>query len=446
MNSTLTGSETGRGPGVRQDLQQYRKRRAMVDLSTEVVLLVVGGMFFLIFGVLLSFILKGQLPYSEDGMYGLFVILVSLQVITMGKTPFGDLIRTWPVLVIGLCTAVLGTLALLLPGCFSSAVRLIAGLVLLISGPLGLLQLAFSREKARRWLMVPGVLQYLTVACAIVYLLEVVLGIITVFPGSLPGSITPFLLVLFGISLFFLAWCIHRATREYRPGGPGQAEPGKPAQGRPRAGSWLMREVPLTVGNTFSIYQGVLMVLLGSLVMAMVLGLLPPFSTDGELGLLLVMTSLQMMALGQFVGSRFTRSWVMVAVGLVFISLGTFSCIVPGVLTHVVQPLIGIQNILTGVVLLTTQILAPTLYGIRHPPEKPVRRPPIVRRLFLVLTVIGCVTIVFGTNTLAPLLLPGLLGMIGYAVLLPALVVLMGLLTLVMVSITVKLQGLSASG
>ncbi len=434
----MTGTDPGAESRDRTELEQYGKRRAVVDLSTEVVLLVAGGMFFLLFGVLLSFILKGELPYSEDGIYGLFIILVSLQVITMGKTPFGDLIRTWPVVGAGLCTSVLGTLALLLPGYFSGPVRLAVGFILLVAGLLGLLQLAFSREKARRWLKVPGVLQYLTVACAVVYSLEVVLAVITLVPGVIPGQVTPFLLVVFGISLFTLAWCIHAANRRYPPG--------RPAPAPTREGSWLTREVPLTVGNTFSVYQGVLMVLLGGLVMAMVLGVLPPFSTDGELGLLLVMTSLQMMALGQFVGSRFTRSWAMVAAGLVFTLLGVFSCIVPGVLTGVVRPLIGVQNILTGVMLLATQVLAPTLYGIRHPPEKPVRRPPIVRRLFLVLITIGCVTIVFGMNTLAPLLLPGLLGMIGYAVLLPSLVVLMGVLTLVMVSIMLKLQRLSAPG
>jgi energy-converting hydrogenase Eha subunit E len=442
----MTGGDMKAGPRDRTELEQYGKRRTGVDLSTEVVLLVAGGMFFLIFGILLSFIQKGQLPYSEDGMYGLFVILVSLQVITMGKTPFGDLIRTWPVVIAGLCTSVLGTLALLLPGYFSGAVRLAAGLILLVAGLLGLLQLTFSSGKARRWLKVPGVLQYLTVACAVVYSLEVVLGVITLVPGVIPGQVTPFLLVVFGMSLFTLAWCIHAATSRYPPGRQGPADPGRTAPAPSREGSWLTREVPLTVGNTFSVYQGVLMVLLGSLVMAMILGVLPPFNTDGELGLLLVMTSLQMMALGQFIGSRFTRSWAMVAVGLVFTSLGVFSCIVPGVLTHLVQPLIGVQNILTGVMLLATQVLAPTLYGIRHPPEKPARRPPVVRRLFLVLAAIGCVTIIFGTNTLAPLLLPGLLGMIGYAVLLPALVVLMGCLSLVMVSIMLKLQRLSATG
>ena len=90
--------------------------------------------------------------------------------------------------------------------------------------------------------------------------------------------------------------------------------------------------------------------------------------------------------------------------------------------------------------LLGTQIIAPTLYGIRHPPSQPVPLPPIIRRLFLVLMVTGIVTIVFGINTIAPVLLPNLLGMVLYAFVLPLLVIIMGLLSLITVSITQKLQ------
>jgi len=47
---------------------------------------------------------------------------------------------------------------------------------------------------------------------------------------------------------------------------------------------------------------------------------------------------------------------------------------------------------------------------------------------------------VFGINTIAPVLLPNLLGMVLYAFVLPLLVIIMGLLSLVTVSITQKLQ------
>ncbi len=206
----------------------------------------------------------------------------------------------------------------------------------------------------------------------------------------------------------------------------------------PRAG--LLGEASLSVGDSFSVFQGILMLLLGGLIMLMILGIIPAFNPDGQLGLLLVLTSLQMLALGQVVGSQVTRSWYLVALGLLFAAIGIVSCVVPGVLTGVIQPLLGVQNLITGVLLLATQVIAPTLYGIRHPPAEPVALPPIVRRLLLVLTITGIVVILFGINMLAPLFLPGILGAVVSALFVPVLVIVMGSLTLGTVYITRRLQ------
>jgi uncharacterized membrane protein HdeD (DUF308 family) len=425
-----------------QQLKPYIEKRAEIDLSIEVVLLVVGGVYFLLFGALLFLIDRGILPYSEDSMYGLFVILVSMQIITMGKTPFGDLLRSWIVVVAGLVTAIIGTLAIFYPGHLSVAIRLLAGLIVLITGGLGLLQLFTAKDRARLWMKVPGILQQLTIACVLVYGIEIVLGAITLLPGIMPNPLTAVLCLIFGASLFFLSWCIHEVHQKY-PSGDERTVPREPPS---HTGFCLFREAFLTVGNAINTYQGFLMILLGFLILLNILGIFPSFNSDGQLGLLLVLTSLQLLALGQFVGSQVTRSWLVVAFGVVCAGAGVFSCIVPGILSGVIPPLLGLQNILTGVLLLATQIIAPTLYGIRHPPEKPVAIPSIIRRLFLVLTATGIVTIVFGINMLAPVLLPGMLGMVAYAIILPLLVIFIGILTLLTVSITQKLQQGASTG
>ena len=212
-------------------MQPYIAKRAEIDLSIEVVLLIVGGVFFLLFGVLFFLIDKGMLPYSEGSMYGLFVVLVSMQIITMGKTPFGDVLRSWLVVIIGLITAMLGTLAIFYPEYLDTTIRILAGLIVLITGALGLLQLFTAKDKARIWMKVPGILQQLTVACALVYSIEISLGIITLLPGIMPNPVTAVLLLFFGASLFFLAWCIHVAPTGTIP----PAEDGArsiPAEGR----------------------------------------------------------------------------------------------------------------------------------------------------------------------------------------------------------------------
>jgi hypothetical protein len=431
----MSNADIRQEPSAQQQLQPYIAKRAEIDLSIEVVLLVVGGVFFLLFGVLLFLITRGMLPYSEASMYGLFVVFVSMQIITMGKTPFGDFLRSWFIVIIGLITAMIGTLAIFFPGYLSVEIRILAALIVFFTGALGLLQLFTARDKARIWMKVPGILQQLTVACVLVYTIELFLGIITLLPGIVPNRLTAMMCRIFGVSLFYLAWCIHVVHRQYRHG-----EKTAPSTPPSKSGFCLLQEASLTVGNTFNTYQGCLMILLGFLVLFNILGIFPSFNSDGQIGLLLVLTSLQLLALGQFVGSQVTRSWLVLAVGILCAAAGIFSCIVPGILTGIILPILGLQNITTGVVLLGTQIVAPTLYGIRHRPAEPVMLPQIIRRLFLVLMLTGIMTIVFGINMIAPVFLPNLLGMVVYAILLPLLIIIMGLLSLILVSITRKLQ------
>jgi hypothetical protein len=432
----MSNENTQQASPAQKQLDPYIAKRAEIDLSIEVVLLVVGGVYFFLFGVLLFLIDKGVLPYSLGAIYGIFVVLVSMQIISMGKTPLGDILRTWVIVIIGLLTGMIGTLAIFFPDYLSVGIRLLAALIVLVSGSLGLFQLFTSREKARLWMKVPGILQQLTIACVLVYTIELLLGVITLLPGIVPNPVTAVLCILFGASLFYLSWCIQVTTRLYPQGKEKTTTPAP----SPKRRFFLFREAPLTVGNSFNTYQGCLMILTGFLILMMILGIFPSFNTDGQIGLLLVLTSLQLLALGQFVGSNVTRSLPVVGFALLCAAAGFFSIIVPGILAGIIQPLLGLQNILTGVLLLGTQIIAPTLYGIRHPPDKPVALPPIIKRLFLILTITGIVTILFGINTIAPLLLPNLLGVVVYAITLPLLVIIMGLLSLILVSITQKLQ------
>jgi hypothetical protein len=417
-------------------LQSCTVKRREIDLSIEVVLLVVGGVYFLLFGVLLFLIDKGMLPYSKDSTYGLFVVLVSLQIITMGRTPFGDFLRSWLVVIIGLVTAIIGTLAIFYPGYLSTGIQILAGLIVLFTGVLGMLQLFTSRDKARIWMTVPGILQQLTLACVLVYSIEIVLGVITLFPGIVPNPVTALLCLVFGISLLFLARCIHVSYQRYRKGDGTTDIPASPQKGR----SCLLREASLTVENSFNTYEGCLLILLGFLVLFNILGSFPSYNSEGHDGILLVLTSLQLLALGQFVGGQITRSWPVFAFGILCASAGIFSCVVPGILSGIIVPLLGLQNIITGVILLATQIILPALYGIRHPPAGDAVLSPVLRHLKLVLLLTGIATIVFGINLIAPVFLPGLLGMFVYFIFLPLLIIVMGLLTLITVIITQKLR------
>ncbi len=187
------------------------------DLSLEVVILLILGVFMLLFGLLLFRIHTGDLPYTPDSTYGLFLVIVSLQIITMGKTPFGDLRRSWMVVIIGICTAILGMFACFIPGLLTALVRILVGIMLFIGGIALLLQLFISEEKAKKWMKISGILQQLAIACSLVYIMSAILGLVTFFPGITTNPQTAVLLIIYGISFFYLAWCIQKVTRLYPP-------------------------------------------------------------------------------------------------------------------------------------------------------------------------------------------------------------------------------------
>lgn len=171
----------------------------------------------LLFGLLLFWIHTGALPYAPDSTYGLFLVIVSLQVITMGKTPFGDLRRSWPVIILGICTAIIGMVACFIPGTLTTLVRLLVGGMLFLGGTALLVQLFVFEEKARTWMKISGILRHLTVACASVYLLSVVLGLVTLLPGITTDPQTAVLLILYGIGFFYLSWSLQRVNELYPP-------------------------------------------------------------------------------------------------------------------------------------------------------------------------------------------------------------------------------------
>lgn len=191
--------------------------REEFDISLEVAILLVFGVFMLIFGLLLFRIHTGELPYAPDSTYGLFLVIVSFQIITMGKTPFGDLRRSWAAILIGICTAVIGMLACFIPGALAAPVRILVGVLLFAGGIALLLQLFFSAEKARTWMKVPGTLRHLTVACILVYVISIILGLVTLLPGITTDRETAILLIVYGIGFFYLAWCIQKVSRVYPP-------------------------------------------------------------------------------------------------------------------------------------------------------------------------------------------------------------------------------------
>ncbi len=117
----------------------------------------------------------------------------------------------------------------------------------------------------------------------------------------------------------------------------------------------------------------------------------------------MVIMAIQMLARGgETPMGQYKRSWFLVIIGMVFATMGIFSCIVPGILTDGIRILIGFLNIIGGGVLLIG------LYLPMHDTGGPVAVPPVFKKLRVTQTMLNGVAIVFGITMLIPGLAPGL--------------------------------------
>lgn len=380
---------------------QAPARTGEFDFTLESVILLVLGIFMGLFGLLLFLITTGALPYAPDSTYGLFLVIVALQVITMGKTPLGDLRRTWLVIIIGIAAGITGMLACFIPGLLSDIVRILVGVILMLGGAVLLLQLFLHKEKAALWFSVPGILRHLTVACALVYIMAFLLGLVTLIPAFTTDPLTAVLLIVDGAALIYLAWCIDVVGKKF----PGQ--PGPAGEKQEKAGLvFLVREVSFPFTTALLIFLGVLLALLAILLVPVNLGMLP-FSPDGQLGLLLVIMAVQILAMGETPLGPFRRSWLIVTIGLVFVAMGVYSCIVPGVLTDLLRVMLGLLNLIGSLVLLAGRVV-PMVLQMRDAPARPVALPTPLRNLLLTQTALNIIGILFGTSMLLPGLIPGM--------------------------------------
>ncbi len=353
------------------------------DLPLEVVILIIGGMAMLITGVLLFPVSYGMLPYYENGLYGLLLIIFALQMITLGKTPFGEMRRSRLLLAVGVLIAAVGIVTCFIP----VLIRLPRVLLFLAFGPGGfllLLRMCFAKDKLRSWAKYGGIFRHLILGCGAVYVLSMLIALLLWKRSLLTTPITAVAVLFFGAAIFYLAVVLRKIYRRYpeaekRPGG----------------------DVELSTDQAMLMLMGVFMLLLGLLLVPVGLGLLP-FSGSAQLGLLMVIFAVQMLASGSTPIGPFPRSWLVVGFGLLFAALGIVSCIIPEILVPALTVLVGVLNILGGVIALAKMWASRPGHAER--PREPV--PPVLARLFAAQLTMNLLTVMFGASMLIPGLVP----------------------------------------
>ena len=356
------------------------------DLPLEVVILLVGGMTLLISGALLFAVSAGVLPYYENGLYGLLLVVFALQTILLGKTPFGDMRRSTPLLAVGSVIAAVGIATCFIPDLLGQTPRMLLWVCFGAGGFLLLLQMLLDRNKFRSWAKYGGVFRHLILGCVAVYLLSMLIGLLIWGKNLLTTPATAFAVLIFGAAVVYLALVLRKIYRTY-----------------PEAEKLRQEGVGLSTEHSMLLLMGIFMILLGMLLIPVNLGMLP-FSGSAQLGLLMVMFAIQMLASGNTPIGPFPRSWLMILLGLLFAALGIVSCILPEALVPLLTVLVGVLNILGGAITLGKMVFS----NPRKPGEPRVPRPAILTKLFATQLIMNLLSIMFGTSMLCAHLIPGL--------------------------------------
>ena len=338
-------------------------------------------------GIFLFPVGTGALPYYENGLYGLFLFIFALQMLTLGKTPFGDVSRSIPVIVIGIGIAITGIVTCFIPDLLSHIPRLLLFICFAPGGALLLLQMIFSKDKLRNWLRLGSLFRHLIFSCAAVYLLSILIGWLVLMSPKIDVAITALFVLTFGIAILYLAVVLRKVYLTYP-----EAETKDPGTGI------------LSTDKMLLLVIGLFMVVLGALLIPVSLGQLP-FAGSAQLGLLMVIFSIQMLALGSTPIGAFPRSRAMILVGFVFAGLGIISAVIPGILVGPLTLLIGLLNLFGGAISLGKMVFSKN----QTPAGSPQTVLSVLRRLFITQLALALLSIMFGTSMLIPSLLPGLL-------------------------------------
>jgi len=355
------------------------------DLPLEVVILIIGGMAMLITGILLFPIHYGLLPYYENGLFGLLIIVFSLQMIMLGKTPFGDMSRSIPLFVTGVLIALSGMVTAFIP----IASRFPRILLFLCFGAGGLflfLKMCLSKDRLKSWIKERGIFWHLIYGSGLTYIFSMLAGVILLREDLFSTPVIAVIVSLFGITILYLAGVLWKIYDRY----PVKMQP---------AG-----KVKLPTDQAMLILMGAFMVILGVLLVPVSLGLLP-FSASAQLGLLVVIFAFQMLASGGTPVGAFPRSWLIISFGLLFAALGIVSCIIPDILLAPLTILVGVLNIAGSIISLVK-------FGVQRFLQKegvtsPI--PPVLVRLFVTQLTLNLLGIMFGISMLIPGLVHGMI-------------------------------------
>lgn len=363
-------------------------------ISLEVTHFLAMGLIMLALSTVLSSVAAGALPYYEDGVYGLLLIMFGLQLQTIGKTPIGSVKRSWPGLISGVIITTIGFATCFIPGVLGDIPKVLVMIIFGAGSSLLLLQLFFADEVRRfRKTLDDGVVTHLTVSGAAVSILGILIAVLIAAqiyrPFLISTEIPAVVALLFGIALFYLASMLQKVHRLHSESEISTNTPGA--------------SLYTIMGMQFGLY----MLVLGCLLVPVNLGLLP-YATSAMHGALVVLLGVQALVSGTMMSFAFKRNWIFFLVGMVFVAVGAFAIIVPDTIVEFLILFIGVFVILGGLHLLYTLFWPKPKSA--EPAPKPKGKDLLLMILLLALALLTvAMMITFGLSMLFKDLIQGLI-------------------------------------
>jgi hypothetical protein len=241
-----------------------------------------------------------------------------------------------------------------------------------------------SKDKLQAWLGYGGIFLYLAPACGAVYVFSMLAGLLVWEQGLFSASLTAISVLVYGSSIFVVAFLLQKIYRAY-----------------PQAAKASGDDFGLDADKAMLLLTGVFMLILGVLLVPVSFGRLP-FSGSAQLGLLMVIFSIQMLASGGTPVGPFHRTWLVILFGFVFAALGIVSCVVPNVLVPFLTLLVGLLNLVGGAAGLVKIVVS----AVKRMKEADTV-PTVLVHLSITQFVMNLVSILFGTSMLISNLIPG---------------------------------------
>ncbi len=313
-----------------------------VTISLEVIHLLGSGLILFVLGAVLFSVARETLPYYQDGVYGLFLVIFGLQVQIIGRNPIQSVERSWPVLISGVIITAIGFVTCFIPGIFGDFPKSMVIIIFGVGGILLLFQLFFPHGTHPSWKTSDDrVFSLLTLNRATVYILMILAAILVAVQMYLPGLLSTELLaviaLVFSMVLFYLALTFHK-MHPFRP-----------------ESDILTTAHCMPLTTVMGMQYGIFMLVSGCLLVPVYLGLLP-WASSAQLGTLVVLFGIQALVVGNMMTLTLKRNRIVILVGMVFLAVGTFGIIVPDILVTLLAVFIAFFNIFGGIYLIYTLI------------------------------------------------------------------------------------------